>query len=256
MSIRICICDDNPTDLQTLRTLTEQWSDNTAIPCFIETFPSAEAFLFRYGEDRRVDILLLDVEMVSFANTETIAPAKRIDGIQLARQLRGDSFSGEIVFVTSHREFWDAGYEVDALHYLTKPVAGDKLKAVLTRAAEKVKAEPPSLVITCDGETFRLPLHDILYVEASRHYITITTQSGVYRLKEGLTAFGEKLGDDFYRIHRGIIVSLPHITRISRTSVWVGQTELPLARGNYDGVNRAFIDRVDVRTDTQSGERS
>ncbi len=232
MSIRICICDDNPADLAKLRACTEQWSETAGLPIFLEAFPSAEAFLFRYGEDRRADILLLDVEMEAQS------------GISLARQLRADGFSGEIVFVTSHGEFWDAGYEVDALHYLTKPVDGARLSAVLTRAAEKLRREPPTIVVTCDGETFRLPLHQILYVEASLHYITITTRTGVYRLKEGLTAFGDRLGDGFYRIHRGVIVGLAHITRISRTSVWVGEAELPLARGNYDGVNRAFIEHV------------
>ncbi len=232
MSIRICICDDCPADLAKLRTCTEQWSEAAGQPIFLEVFPSAEAFLFRYGEDRRVDILLLDVEM------------EAQNGISLARQLRADGFAGEIVFVTSHGEFWDAGYEVDALHYLTKPIDGTRLAQVLTRAADKLRREPPTIVITCDGETFRLPLSQILYVEASLHYITITTQTGVYRLKEGLTVFGDRLGEGFYRIHRGVIVGLAHITRISRTGVWVGSVELPLARGNYDSVNRAFIEYV------------
>ncbi len=243
MSIRICLCDDCPADLAKLYDCTTQWSESAVLPVYIETFPSAEAFLFRYSEDRRVDILLLDIEMSAQ------------NGIQLARQLRSDGFTGEIVFVTSHGEFWDAGYEVDALHYLTKPVNPEKLHIVLTKAAEKVRREPPSMVITCEGETFRLYLRDILYIEASLHYVTITTTTGVYRLKESISTFEKRLGDGFYRIHRGVLVSLSHITRISRKSVWLGDTELPLARGNYDSIHRAFIDTVEPMPD-QSGSQT
>lgn len=77
-----------------------------------------------------------------------------------------------------------------------------------------------------------------------------------YRIKESISAFEKKLSDDFFRIHRSYLVSLKHITRISRTSVTldvsmevehsmeVGHSiNLPLARGKYDEINEAFIRR-------------
>ncbi|MBQ8642503.1 MAG: response regulator transcription factor [Clostridia bacterium] len=229
MSYRIRICDDCPEDLRLLQDLVENWAEQRGVSILPEIFPSAEAFLFRYGEDRRCDILLLDVEM------------QALDGIRLAKQLRADGCGAQIIFVTSHGEFWDAGYEVDALHYLTKPVDGEKLRRILDRAAEKLAAEPPSLTIAAEGETFRLFKKDILYAEASLHYISIHTTDGVYRVKESISAFADRLGEGFFRIHRGVVASLSHITRISRTSVYIGKTELPLSRGNYDAVNRAYI---------------
>ena len=57
-------------------------------------------------------------------------------------------------------------------------------------------------------------------------------------------SFKNKLSDDFYRIHRSYLVSLKHIVRISRTAVHTHNgIVLPLARGKYDDINRAFIDR-------------
>ncbi len=56
------------------------------------------------------------------------------------------------------------------------------------------------------------------------------------------SVFENKVSDDFYRIHRSYLVSLKYITRISRTSVTIGNSTLPLSRGKYDDINRAFIE--------------
>jgi len=124
-----------------------------------------------------------------------------------------------------------------------KPVPEDKLMDVLSKAAERLAAEPPFVVIFCEGETLRLYEEDILYVEAFLHYISIHTREREYKIKESISAFGEKLGADFYRIHRSYLISLKHIIRISRTGVTLDEgMQLPLARGKYDAVNRAFIE--------------
>ncbi len=85
---------------------------------------------------------------------------------------------------------------------------------------------------------------DILYVESFAHYIEIHTRAGVYRIKESIAAFEAKLSADFYRSHRSYIINLKAVERISRTSVTLaGGIAIPLARGKYDSLNRAFIER-------------
>ena len=188
------------------------------------------SFLFEYEEDKAYDILLLDVEM------------KNMNGIELAKRIRKDNNRAEIIFITSHFEFVGEGYEVDALHYLINPISVEKLTQVLTKAAEKLSVEPPSVVISCEGETVKLYESDILYVESFLHYIVIHTKDNEYKIKENISVFENKVSDVFYRIHRSYLVSLKYITRISRTSVNIGNTELPLSRGKYDNINRAFIE--------------
>ena len=230
MKMKIAICDDEQNQIEYITSLVSSWSTSEEHNCEIRTFPSAEAFLFEYEDDKAYDILLLDVEM------------KNITGIELAKRIRKDNNRAEIVFITSHFEFVGEGYEVDELHYLIKPISADKLAQVLTKAAEKLSVEPPSVVIACEGETVKLYESDILYVESFLHYIVIHTKDKEYKIKESISAFEEKLSNDFYRIHRSYIVSLKHITRISRTSVNIGKIEFPLSRGKYDDVNRAFIE--------------
>ena len=163
MAIRIAVCDDEEEQLQSLSGLLAKWTGHSGLSLDMRTFPSAEAFLFAYEEDSAYDILILDIEM------------KDISGMDLARRIRKEDKRVEILFITSHFEFISEGYEVDALHYLTKPVSEEKLYAVLTKALDRLSTEPPSLIINCQGETIKLYETDILYVESFLHYISIHT---------------------------------------------------------------------------------
>ena len=228
----IAICDDINKDAQYLASVVQSWAQEQKVSVNIEIFPSAESFLFHCEEKKDYDILLLDVEM------------KNISGIELAKQIRSMNHRVEIIFTTSHFELSGEGYEVDALHYLIKPITEAKLMEVLSKAARKLSVEPPSLVIICNGETVKLLEPDILYIESFLHYVVVHTQSTEYKLKENLSALKGKLSSDFYQTHRSYLVSLKHIRKISRTAVWLDcGAEIPLARGKYDDVNRAFIAR-------------
>lgn len=234
MKLKIAICDDEQNQIEYIESVLSTWGRESGHNYTVYAFNSAESFLFAYEDDKDYDILLLDVEM------------KEISGIDLAKRIRKDNNRAEIIFITSHFEFYGEGYEVDALHYLIKPIVSEKLMAVLSKAAEKLAIEPPSVVITCEGETVKLYESDIYYVESFLHYISIHvyTPAGEkeYRIKESISTFEGKLSDDFYRIHRSFLIPLKHIVKISRTAVTLENgVELPLARGKYDALNEAFI---------------
>ena len=230
MIYRVAVCDDEQAQVQYINSVLSKWSNLSGHTCEVHKFPSAEAFLFAYDEDKVFDILLLDVKM------------GEMSGIELARRIRQKGSKAEIIFLTSYFEYAGEGYEVDALHYLVKPVPEGKLLEVLEKAAERLAEEPPYVVITCEGETVKLYETDILYVESFQHYISIHTRKRQYKIKENISAFADRLGSVFFRIHRSYLVSLKYVIRISRTLIFLeGGTELPLARGKYDEVNRAFI---------------
>ena len=230
MGYKIAICDDVAEERNALSTIVERWSEQTNNKVNTEAFPSAENFLFDYEEHKDYDILLLDVEMTG------------LSGIDLAKRIRKENKRVEIVFITSHFEFAGEGYEVDALHYLVKPVRTEKLFEVLTKAAECLKKEPPYVVIECEGEIIKLTQDDILYVESQLHYINIYTKKTVYKMKRNLSSFEQELEEYFYRVHRSYLVNLKAVIRISRTGVMLsGNVEIPLARGKYDEINEAYI---------------
>lgn len=186
MGYRIGICDDERSQAQGLRDMTEAWARERGLSCRTELFPSAEAFLFACTEDSAFDILLLDVEMPGMT------------GIDLAKTLRRENSRVQILFVTSHFELAGEGYEVDALHYLIKPVAREKLFSVLDKAAQKLAEEPPHVLISCQEERVKLYESDILYAESFLHEIAIHTGAKEYRCKENISAFSQRLSPDSF----------------------------------------------------------
>lgn len=127
MSINITLCDDECAEVIYLATLVRKWAAERGVDVRLSDYESAESFLFAYEDDKMVDILLLDIQM------------KSIDGVELARQIRKHNETMQIIFITGYPDFIAEGYDVSALHYLMKPVNGDKLFKVLDKAAERSK---------------------------------------------------------------------------------------------------------------------
>ena len=135
MELRVGICDDSQTDAAYVETFLSAWAQERDLALHVETFPSAESFLFRYAEEKRFDLLLLDIEM------------GQLDGVTMAKEIRRDNQDVQIVFITGYSDYIAEGYEVAALHYLLKPVNGDKLRAVLDRAVDKVRRRERALTL-------------------------------------------------------------------------------------------------------------
>jgi len=50
------------------------------------------------------------------------------------------------------------------------------------------------------------------------------------------------LGDGFFKCHRSYLVNMKHVRRVTKTAIILeDKRELPLARGQYDCANQAFI---------------
>ena len=229
MTYRVAICDDSSTDAGYVHSILNNWATARQVTVQVETFTSAENFLFHYAEDKVFDILLLDIEMGA------------MDGVTMAKRVRQDNEAVQIVFITGYSDYIAEGYEVAALHYLMKPVKADKLFAVLDRAVEKRKQEERCLNLELSGEMVRIPFYEIRYLDVHQNYVTVHAK-GDYTVKRTLGDFEKELDDRFCRVGRGMILNLKYIQRVTKTEVRLSDgTVLPLPRGAYEPLNRAII---------------
>ena len=230
MAYRVAIVDDSTTDAEFVQDILNSWANQRQTDIQAEVFPSSESFLFRYAEDKDWDILLLDIEMGN------------MDGVTLAKKIRQDNESVQMVFVTGFADYISEGYEVAALHYLMKPVKQDKLFAVLDRAVASIQKTERVILLPVGGEMLRLPISQVQYVEAFSHTVAIITGTDTIQVKMPISEVEKLLGEGFIRCHRSYLVGLKHIARLSKTEVILDSGKaLPLSRGAAATVHKAFI---------------
>lgn len=229
MKYEIAICDDSTADREYISNFVKKWAKESGFMIYISEFPSAENFMFHYEEKKDYDILLLDIEMDA------------MDGVTMAKRLRQANDSIQIVFVTGYSDYICEGYEVEALHYLMKPVKEEKLFTVLNRAIEKRAKNEKILNIEVGCEMVRIPMYQIRYADVSGNYVTIHALSD-NTIKMTLRDLEKELDERFFRVSRSEIVNLNCISRVTKKEIILNDgTEIILPRGAYDKVNRAII---------------
>lgn len=187
----------------------------------------------------RPDLVFLDIAMPGLDGFEVIA--------QLAE---GDRPA--IVFVTAYDAHAVAAFGVDAVDYLLKPVAPDRLEAAIARvrywlrARDAGDAGPMPAAIGEDSlwahrhqEFVRVPIEQIVWLEAEGDYVRIHAGNGGGLLRTTLGALEAKLDPEtFMRVHRSAICRRSAITGLRRKAT--GALEMSLASGDWVPVGRSY----------------
>lgn len=230
MPLTIAICDDNENQISELRRLLDEWAADKPFALVIEEYISAESFLFSY-HDKPCDLLLLDIEM------------RGINGMELAKHLRSNGDMLPIVFITGYSDYISEGYDVEALHYLLKPVSKEKLFVVLDKYVEKRSVKADELLIeTADGAT-HISVDRITYIEAFGRKTAIhLSDDTVVDCTMNISKFSAMQVNGFVSSHRSYIVNLRYVRTIGKTDIVLDNGKnISLSRRLYKEVNEKFI---------------
>lgn len=228
MPITISICDDDSKQVAYLRELLTRWSADKPFAIHINEYESAEGFLFGYP-DNPCSLLLLDIEM------------RGINGMELAKKLRAKSDMLPIIFITGYSEYISDGYEVEALHYLLKPLNAEKLFAVLDKYISRHSVKSEEILITTTDSSTHIFVDSIVYLEAFGRKTQIhLSDKTIIDSNMSIGQF-EKLGG-FIHCHRSYIVNLRYVRSIGKADILLDTgEEIPLSRRLYKEVNEKFI---------------
>lgn len=229
MPLTIAICDDNEGQINELRRLLGEWSADKPFALSIDEYASAEGFLFSYP-DKPCDLILLDIEM------------KRLNGMELAKKLRSVGDMLPVVFITGYPEYMNDGYEVEALHYLLKPVDKAKLFAVLDRYLRRRTPEN-EIILVSDEVCMHVSSDMIVYCEAVGKKTHVSLRDKTIVCNMGISGIKKILTEEFIFCHRSYIVNLRYVRSIGKTELTLDNKEkIPLSRRLYNDVNKKFIE--------------
>lgn len=222
--LSIGICDDNQENRLSLRWLLETVLENQKIEHVIYEFSSGETLLeWMEKHPNEIDLMFLDIEM------------GKINGMETARQLRKNSDTLQIVFVTGFSDYVFDGYEVDALGYLMKPPKREQLETIISRTIVKLCKEASQVYSCHNGDVwYRIPYKEILYFESDRRKINCVTQNGCFSFYGKLDEVAEELADcGFVRIHQRYLVHVDAVSQICASEVQIGAHLLPISRSYH-----------------------
>ena len=155
MYFKTAICDDNITEINILTNYLKQYEIEYDIEFKTDLYSSADALIEKYISVGMYDLLFLDVEM----------PGKNgLDAASIIRQ-RGDR-DVRIIFVSNYPEYMQDSFNVQAFHYLSKPLSYECFSDVISRIIKYYEeSHTTKVLISEDNVKEIVNIRDILYIE-------------------------------------------------------------------------------------------
>mgnify|MGYP001239616523 CR=1 FL=1 len=233
-TLKVVLVDDEPLAIERLETL----CGRIAHVEVVGTADHGEAALEVIAK-ARPDLVLLDLTMPG------------LDGIEVARRLARNPSPPAIIFVTAHESFAVEAFDLDAVDYVLKPVAAERLERAIGRALAKRGEEPrgaddqwlQELWVPHRSELVRVSVSDVRRIDAERDYVRLYVGDKTYLLLQTIAGLEEKLDPDAYiRIHRSTILRKDHIAGLRHDGLGVWSVELE--DGETLRIGRTYLPKV------------
>ena len=192
------------------------------------------------------DLVFLDIQM------------PKITGFEMLELLE---HKPEIIFTTAYDQFALKAFELNAVDYLLKPFAKDRLLAAIEKTVARVQSDDsPSerleklsnypkegyldRVVVKDRHKINIITVDVIrYIESLDDYVLIYTTEGRHTKQKTMKYFEDHLNPkDFIRIHRSYIVQVKFIAEIqqyekeSYVVILKDKTKLKVSKAGYKNI--------------------
>lgn len=229
--MKIAVCDDDRLIREELFRLIKN------------QIPDADIVEYQSGEEmisagEHFDISFLDIEM------------GKVSGMNIARSIREQEESctqkSIIIFVTGYREYMEAAFDVNAFHYLIKPIDTEKFAEVFGRAWKEVSVfleqSKKHIMVKSAKTQQKVLLKDIYYIESGNKKVIFHTVNGTLEVYGKMEELENGLGNTFYRCHRCYLVNMEKISSYSADNIQVTNGDnLLLARKKYSDFIKTYM---------------
>lgn len=226
--MKIAVCDDLPQERKALIGMLQEFFAQEKITDEICEYASGEALLEAHAPGN-FGLIFLDIYMDG------------ITGIQTANAIRETDPDCLIVFTTTSLEHGADAFDVDAFHYLVKPIDKTKLFSVLKRW-QNLLSDIQTVPLKC-GRTVRpVPIRDILYIEVQGRNSTVHTASEAIETSMSLSSLEEALpSGQFVKPIRYCLAALRYIRTIGETDLGLENgTRLKISRAERENLRQAL----------------
>ena len=229
--LRTLIVDDEPLAVERMQVICAR------IPHLAVVGTASDgAAALRLVEALHPDLILLDMTM------------PEIDGLGVARKLARKDRRPAVIFVTAHDHFAVEAFDLEAVDYVLKPVAPDRLGRAIERALARRGEQPvraagewlEELWVPHRSELLRIDVAQVGRIDAERDYVRLHVGDRSYLLLQTVTGLEARLDPaQFIRLHRSTILRRDRITGLRHDGLGVWSAEL--ADGSAVRIGRTYL---------------
>jgi two-component system response regulator AlgR len=236
-ALRTLIVDDEPLAVERVQVICAE------IPSVrVVGTASDGAAALRLADKLEPDLVLLDMTM------------PELDGLGVARKLAEQEQAPVVIFVTAHDHFAVEAFDCDAVDYVLKPVAADRLERAIERALarrgqrrQKTSRFLDELWVPHRSELLRIAVSEVHQIDAERDYVRLHVggddAARSYLLLQTIAGLEARLDpEQFIRIHRSTILRRDHIRGLRHDGLGVWSVELQ--NGEAMRIGRTYLARV------------
>lgn len=240
-ALRTLIVDDEPLAVERVQVICAE------LPAIrVVGTASDGAAALRLVEKLEPDLVLLDMTM------------PEVDGLGVARKLAERDEPPAVIFVTAHDHFAVEAFDLEAVDYVLKPVAVDRLERAIERAIARRgerKQSPGTwleeLWVPHRSELLRIAVSEVFQIDAERDYVRLHVgnpadpqePSRSYLLLQTIAGLEARLDPErFIRIHRSTILRRDNIRGLRHDGLGVWSAELQ--SGEALRIGRTYLSKV------------
>lgn len=230
----VVICDDLAEDREILLNYCNQYAKEKKLPIATLLFENAGELLTN-KEARAADVIFMDIYMEGALGSDA------------ARILRGKGYRGALVFTTTSQEHYAVGFDVEASHYLLKPISWDSFCESMRRVQDRNNHSTSRKIrVTAGRNELDMDISGIKYIEVYGHQTIIYTVRGEVAVNQSLSALEERLGGDpFLRCYRYFIVNMDFVKRLNEDNFLMNDgREVPLSRDGRTNLKSRYMSYV------------
>jgi len=231
--LRTLIVDDEPLAVERIQVICAEVETINVVGT-----ASDGAAALRLAEKLSPDLVLLDMTM------------PELDGLGVAKELAKYSNPPAVIFVTAHDHFAVEAFDLDAIDYVLKPVASDRLARAIERAASRRGNNGASkgewleeLWVPHRSELLRIAVSEVSRIDAERDYVRLHVGERSYLLLQTIAGLEQRLDPtEFIRIHRSTILRKDRIRGLCHDGLGVWSAELE--NGDALRIGRTYLPKV------------
>jgi DNA-binding LytR/AlgR family response regulator len=238
---RILICDDNSDDLREVYSITEEFYSNAdkslpVAPCSILKFNDPEKALEYIEDGNKIDIAVLDVLM------------PRMNGMELAMEMRKLGFSGYLIFLTSSNDFAAQSYSVKAFSYILKPAKKREVSELLEIIEKMRQAEDRNGFPLSRKSGIRFVLFtELMYIEAMNHQLQFHLIDGeIINTYATLKEYSQLLSDkpQMCKPQKSFIVNLDYVRNFENSAIFMRDGTRISVPKDFESYKEQWLERM------------